>query len=487
MRYNVGDRLAIEEEVCTVRYVGEICKWPNTDVYGVEWDNPTRGKNDGTVNGIRYFNVLKPHSGSFIKAGRLQGESHIGLPFNEAFAQKYLASTNESNILTQDSNGKKMKGLGYTEKVILDHSLINDKEIGHKDLNFINVHCADVTQLDLSYNLLSNFSQTCQLISKFDKLRYLDLSRNIFTNGWNNLGNFTFPKLEGLQLVGCQLATGQLEKILKCFPHLKTLDLSWNCLSTFDEGAILFPSTLKELSLSGNFMTYLPPGISYLKLRSLNLSNNCLSTLNIPSSSDLRELDISHNLMKSCDTLDVLNESLPELRSLRVNDNPMFSAEDDDTSTFYATIARFQTIDVLNGSMLSKEIRKEAELFFVSKVLDGEIKFDRQLLRWATLARHYQVNEKHQTNDRSWLDRLIVSVQIVNEETHQTLNCLILANYSVRHLKTIIARKLKLGKCKFQLYFYPAPDALQALDREFRPVNYYGICDNTTLYVKQIS
>jgi tubulin-specific chaperone E len=50
----IGQRLSLKHQLCTVRYVGAVAdkpgEWP-----GVEWDDPERGKHDGTHNGIKYF------------------------------------------------------------------------------------------------------------------------------------------------------------------------------------------------------------------------------------------------------------------------------------------------------------------------------------------------------------------------------------------------------------------------------------------------
>ena len=54
MPVTVGSRVAVDGERATVRFIGEV---PGTEGvwYGVEWDNPARGKHDGTSNGQRFF------------------------------------------------------------------------------------------------------------------------------------------------------------------------------------------------------------------------------------------------------------------------------------------------------------------------------------------------------------------------------------------------------------------------------------------------
>lgn len=50
----VGDRLSYDGAPCTVRYVGAV-KGTSGSWLGVEWDDPARGKHDGSHKGDRYF------------------------------------------------------------------------------------------------------------------------------------------------------------------------------------------------------------------------------------------------------------------------------------------------------------------------------------------------------------------------------------------------------------------------------------------------
>ena len=50
----VGRRLRHENFRGTIRYVGEIDGQKGV-WYGVDWDDESRGKHDGSINGKRYF------------------------------------------------------------------------------------------------------------------------------------------------------------------------------------------------------------------------------------------------------------------------------------------------------------------------------------------------------------------------------------------------------------------------------------------------
>lgn len=52
--FRAGQRISYEGALCTVRYVGPIAG-TQKDWLGVEWDDPMRGKHDGTHKGVNYF------------------------------------------------------------------------------------------------------------------------------------------------------------------------------------------------------------------------------------------------------------------------------------------------------------------------------------------------------------------------------------------------------------------------------------------------
>lgn len=49
-----GRRLSFDGVLCTALYVGPV-NGTKGDWLGVEWDDPNRGKHDGSHDGVRYF------------------------------------------------------------------------------------------------------------------------------------------------------------------------------------------------------------------------------------------------------------------------------------------------------------------------------------------------------------------------------------------------------------------------------------------------
>lgn len=51
----VGERLSLRGQICTIHYIGPVGDKSGTWL-GVEWDDPIRGKHNGTHDGVEYFN-----------------------------------------------------------------------------------------------------------------------------------------------------------------------------------------------------------------------------------------------------------------------------------------------------------------------------------------------------------------------------------------------------------------------------------------------
>lgn len=116
MELAIGQRIRVtpscQSAIATVRYIGGLDGHPGTWV-GLEWDDPTRGKNDGSVDGKRYFVcqwVVEHHGvdddqqqnpASFIKMSRLQTCTSTGLSMCEAMEERYIRGLPNTGQSTQ--------------------------------------------------------------------------------------------------------------------------------------------------------------------------------------------------------------------------------------------------------------------------------------------------------------------------------------------------------------------------------------------------
>lgn len=70
IQVHIGSRVKYNDDFGTVKYIGEVQGYKGI-WYGVEWDDPVRGKHDGSVDDVQYFKTSKPGAGSFIRPNKV--------------------------------------------------------------------------------------------------------------------------------------------------------------------------------------------------------------------------------------------------------------------------------------------------------------------------------------------------------------------------------------------------------------------------------
>ncbi|TMS23789.1 Tubulin-specific chaperone E [Larimichthys crocea] len=93
----VGRRVSCGDERATVRFVGPVP--PTAGLWlGVEWDNPERGKHDGSHDGVQYFTCRHPKGGSLVRPAKVS----FGVDYLTAVQQVYQVNSQE--VLTEGSS-----------------------------------------------------------------------------------------------------------------------------------------------------------------------------------------------------------------------------------------------------------------------------------------------------------------------------------------------------------------------------------------------
>ncbi|CAL8107704.1 unnamed protein product [Calicophoron daubneyi] len=81
----IGRRVVLDDAFGTVCYVGGLPKSKGTWL-GVDWDNDSRGRHNGTYDGVRYFLTKFATSGSFVRPEKVS----LGTSLEEAFVYRYV-------------------------------------------------------------------------------------------------------------------------------------------------------------------------------------------------------------------------------------------------------------------------------------------------------------------------------------------------------------------------------------------------------------
>ncbi|XP_072912738.1 tubulin-specific chaperone E isoform X2 [Hemitrygon akajei] len=285
----VGRRIACRDEYGTVRFVGKVTSTSGIWL-GVEWDNPERGKHNGTHEGVQYFQCSHPTGGSFIRPQK----ANFGVDFLSAVKDRYGPEGNQG---IQDCQGnpvhwckKPIELLGNPGAEIkqrwFETSLIVsvvDCKVSHVvDEDEISSICPNVIELNLAKNLFVSWDQVAQITRHLRKLEHLDLSQNKLMLISNPVSlSDAFANLKSLAIQYNGLTWAQVLECAPMWPVLERAHLSSNAISVLERPVgVLQNLTLLDLSsnpLAGAdqlvHIAYLP------RLEQLILSNTGLTSL----------------------------------------------------------------------------------------------------------------------------------------------------------------------------------------------------------------
>uniref|UniRef100_A0A671R107 Tubulin-specific chaperone E n=1 Tax=Sinocyclocheilus anshuiensis TaxID=1608454 RepID=A0A671R107_9TELE len=212
----MGRRVSCDGERGTVRYVGPVL--PTAGVWlGVEWDDPERGKHEGSHEGVRYFTCRHLTGGSFVRPKK----ASFGVDYVTALKQRYEVELQE--VIGEDLkiSSKTVMMVGFEDRLSVARSL------------------------DLSGNLLSSWEVLAAITEQLESLRELQL-RSDHTRH---------------HVLHCAPMWQQLEELYLADNHITEL-LRPECVL----------QTLQVLDLSSNHITALFPALKTLFLDDNNIS-----------------------------------------------------------------------------------------------------------------------------------------------------------------------------------------------------------------------
>lgn len=369
----VNNRISVGGSLGTVRFVGKVHVWPDSTALGIEWDDHTRGKNDGSVDSIRYFECSKG-SGSFLKeSNNLIERSRLVL---EALEHRYASPENVTSLDEQLTIGtKKVERYGFSKlnDIVNDYQnltvLMLDRQcilsIGELKL-FPNLE-----HLDLSYNLFTLWSNVDMILRHTPKLRSLNLNGNRFSEGsWTFLPSaLTHISLCDVRVKPINLPRLDSGNILK-------LDLAGNGWTEDELNGWKVPLTIQSLDLLGGNFVSIPSILQATEIEELTICDNRIKKLDRSIVfSKLRRLDIRHNLFESLSLLDVISVVCPKLTLLRLSHCPAVAGLLAEEMTMEligrlncSSSAAKTGIFKLNGSVLLPEEVTNGEVYIVSKI-----------------------------------------------------------------------------------------------------------------------
>uniref|UniRef100_A0A8B9KT67 Tubulin-specific chaperone E n=1 Tax=Astyanax mexicanus TaxID=7994 RepID=A0A8B9KT67_ASTMX len=447
----VGRRVFCDGERGTVRYVGTVP--PTTGLWlGVEWDNPDRGKHDGSHEGVCYFTCRHPTGGSFVRPKKVS----FGVNFLTAVKLRY--------------------------ELCLDEALGEEVKISTKTVKMVGFESIMEKQ---SNNRLSITSSPSSLSHAFSRLRVLTLNNCSIT--WSQVLDCApmWPNIEELFLNDNSIT--ELQRPTDVLQGLKVLDLSNNSLVQESVPQISNLSRLEVLNLSSTGMS------------SIQFSDCC--------SSILRSEFIYLFLFLFCSQWAVISEleklkSLVQLSCLR---NPLMDLEKNRETTHQLLIACISQLKIVNRCEVLQEERRGAELDYCKKYgrawlqagghRDPEknhpsAEFLAEHPRYLTLIQKYGAPEEDELKEQkpfALKDQLLtVTFECPEDTDRKPIQKKLPSSMMVQKVKGLLYRLLKLPGTELHLSYTSSKIEGKEVEihNDLKSLQFYSIEDGDRILVR---
>lgn len=419
-----GSRIEVSGSRGFVRFLGVLPGRGDGVVWvGVDWDEPSRGKHDGTVDGVRRFTAEQPTSGSFVKLSKL--ESCVQRSLLDAVAYRH-----HNGVVPGDAGSRHIElpmnvgGVGgRTELVgaeiaaerqarIRDATRVTLRQLGVSSVEDpfeLSSKLRNVRYLDLAESLLSDVFDILRLFQGLPNLHTLDLSGNRFDVDRRNdrtlihsiMSQLSSSASESASCRPCRTSTAMRVFVLNrsnlpwnivralssACPSLEELRLyraDLSSLTACEKLALEYFSSrqvfknLRLLDLGGNELCWNDLVSVFGKLPNLEsmfVSENAIGNIRFSPDGgelffpNLASLSLSGNPIDDWRSISEL-WVLPSLKALRIQNIPLLEAEIvggtssrgvSELDGRNGLIARLGGLDVLDGSSITLDERRYAE------------------------------------------------------------------------------------------------------------------------------
>ncbi len=382
-------------------------------------------------------------------------------------------------------------------------------------MSFLNVSLKEITELDLSKNLIPTWEVVAGLCGQLKQLKRLSLSENrLQIPATPSSLKSSFANLQDLFLNYLNLTWPMVADCASMWPQLKNLHLCFNQISTIDKLRPGTFETLELLNVEGNQISEWDgimhfsnlPGLNTLILNSNSLA--CVKFDDTPPTTktqhfcSIRSLSISDNAMNSWRDISDL-EKLASLTELRIRRNP-FLKDMAPESIRELLVAKIGSLKVCNGSMINYGERKGSEIDYVRKTCkewlasggsrdEGKSNPSQEFLelhpRYAKLLEVYGIPEESELVVRSSALKgslIQVTIKCPDEPTKKTLTKKLPGTMEVQKIKNLVHRLLKVEVTAQKLtYTSPKiPGKEIEMDNDMRQLMHYSVENGDTILVR---
>lgn len=498
----VSRRVSCDGERATVRYVGLV---PPTEGLwlGVEWDNPERGKHDGSHEGVQYFTCRHPKGGSFVRPAKVR----LGMDYLTAVRQTYQIDTEE--VMSKDiSVLGKIKDRGYES---LPSALLSRCEVNGPGADGeIRKTTPYVQWLDMSRSLLSCWEDVSAITQQLDELERLQLINNRLRLPSDVSAHCqAFCSLRVLVLNCCDLTWPQILECAPMWPQLEDLSVQENNVTELQrpEGVL---RSLKSLDVSCNqLVQHSVLTLAALpRLEQLNLSRTGLSDIRFddaaPGSqtamfSTLMKLNLDGNNISEWCVVDELAK-LPSLAHFSCRGNQLVSSDGNPKTANQLLIAKLGQLVFLNNCEILHKERRGAELDYIKMFglewlkaggrSQPSAQFISQHPRYLSLIDKYGAPEEGELKKPKpfALKNQLLKITFVfpDHADRKPIEKKVLASMVVQKVKGLLYRLLKVPAADLKLT-YTSPKMLGTefeIDSDLKTLQFYSIEDGDQVLVR---
>ncbi|XP_046601692.1 tubulin-specific chaperone E isoform X2 [Neodiprion lecontei] len=437
--YELGSRIECDGSLGTLRYVGPVGDTKG-EWLGIDWDDPSRGKHNGTYEGVKYFTTWHPTSGSFIR----HGKANFGISCPDAIKSRYglinddLAGIDRENLtsLQKEINAPFLEMVGFSK--------VNKKQSKFDQLEIIWLRDQSV----------SNAGNPGELETLCPRLKELDISRNL-TNSWKVISDICIQLRSLTRLnvsenkLPCDIEVEQFRKSFSNVTHLTMARMNYNWADV-QRCIAMFPS--------------------------------------------IRELSISFNIWRSISELD----KLLSLQDLKFRDNPILKCGTPET-TRQLIIARISKLKFLNGTEVWQDERTGAEYdylkLFGKQWLDTEsipekrVEFITEHPQYPSLIKKYGLPDVHVSKLNAGMGSNVISVEFIcpdDPNQPQRVRRKLLKDMEVQKVVGIVQRLFKTsGKIPTLSFVQQTLSSNEIkLDKPLQNLSYFSIQDGDQILVR---
>jgi len=441
MKSRVGRRVEVEGSKGTVMYDG-VVEGTKGRWLGIEWDDSSRGKHDGSHNGVVYFRAKGPTTASFVRETKANFGKSFMRAVNERYrtrlepevaAQMHVKGLSDQitavQLVGNDKIAERQARIDQLEDVhVSDLRVcgIEDVEQHDPDPSMTNespypVGCAS---LGLVNCLLSAWDDVAAITRPMTRLQTLYLDENrISLPEETHLHTLVdaFQNLKVITLTKMDIDWSWVAACLPMWPNLEELVLSNNSISNTSSSSssrsLAFPPRLRLINLDCNPLRdwhNVLPFASLPHLETLSLAECQLGDMEVPTSffkpegemmtsssssfPSLLHLNLRDNAVSSWSTIAALSRivSLKEFVLLR---NPVMTLHESAETSRQILLVKLPNLTRLNHVYVDVKERRGAQIDYHKKyaaVYVEALKSDADLNSAAMTAFRFE----HPTYDR---------------------------------------------------------------------------------------